>query len=347
MAERSSSDEYRRSITVANTVELGKLMIYIYDSVAGRLTRREGALPLTEQTVWIDLISPTHEEDAHVQQALGIQIPTRAEAREIEASNRIYQENGAYYGTAFVMFNIEQLNPGTSNVTFILAGNRVVTVRYVEPKAFPFFVSRVERGEAPCQSGPSIMIGIIETMLHRTADLIERIQDDVDRMARELFELNGSKRQRTNLGLYLKGTGRDADIIARAQESAVSIDRVLMFFASAAKERQDDPQILERIDGARSDLLSLTEHMKFLQGRTNFLLEATLGMINTEQNQIIKLFSVMAVMLMPPTLIASVYGMNFKQMPELSWDYGYPMALGMMFLSGLIPFIYFRSKGWL
>lgn len=323
-------------------------MIFLYDNIAGRLSKREGLETLGAQTVWIDLINPTHEEDQHLQKELGVEIPTRAEAREIEASNRLYQEKGAYYMTAYVMFNIEQVNPGTSNVTFILAGNRVITVRYVEPKAFPFFVSRVERGEAACHSGASIMIGIIETMLHRKADLIERIQDDVDRMALELFELNGNTRhKKSNLGLYLKGTGRDADIIARAQEGAVSLERVLMYFANALRDRGEDPQVLERITAARSDVTSLSEHMKFLQGRTNFLLEATLGMINTEQNQIIKLFSVMAVMLMPPTLIASMYGMNFKHMPELEWQYGYPMAVAGMLISGIVPFFYFRSKGWL
>jgi len=323
-------------------------MIHVYDTVAGKLTRREGLVPLSDQTVWIDLIGPTPEDDAYLQEQLNIQIPTRAEAREIEASNRVYQENGAHYMVAYVMYNIEQVHPGSSNVTFILTGNRVITVRYVEPKAFPFFLTRVERGEASCNAGPAIMVGILETMLHRTADLIERIQDDVDRMARELFEINGAKRKhRLSHAVYLRGTGRDADIVARAQESAVSVERVLAYFATAAKDRGDDAHVLERIASARTDVASLNENMKFLQGRTSFLLDATLGMISTEQNQIIKLFSVMAVMLMPPTLIASIYGMNFKHMPELDWAYGYPFTVGLMFISGLVPFIYFRSKGWL
>jgi magnesium transporter len=326
-------------------------MLAIYDVTAtGTLSKRLGDETVTDVTVWIDLLNPTAEEDKLVEAALGIEIPTRAEAREIEASNRLYQEKGAHYMTAFVMFNIEQINPGTSNLTFILAGNRLVTVRYVEPKAIPFFLSRVERGEATCHSGPSIMVGIIETFLHRKADLIERIQDDVDRMAQNLFGLNERATRRKvggDLASYLQGTGRDADIIARAQESAVSLDRVLLFFANAVRERHDNSHVLERIDAARKDNNSLMEHMKFLQGRTNFMLDATLGMINTEQNQIIKLFSVMAVMLMPPTLIASMYGMNFKHMPELDYEYGYPIAVCAMVLSGVIPYIYFKRKGWL
>lgn len=323
-------------------------MLTTYEKSGATLVKSEGLCQITEGTVWIDLLNPTPEEDKHIEKALGIEIPTRAEAREIEASSRLYVEKGAYYMTAYIMYGLEQANPGTSNVTFILAGNRLVTVRYVEPKAFPFFLQRVERGEATCNGGPSIMIGIIETLLHRKADLIERIQDDVDKMAQSLFNLNGGKpKAGSSLGDYLQGTGRGADIVARAQESAVSIDRVLTFFAGALRERPEDPGLTERIDATRRDNTSLMEHMKFLQGRTNFLLDATLGMISTEQNQIIKLFSVMAVMLMPPTLIASIYGMNFKHIPELEFIWGYPMALGMMVLSGLIPFIYFRRKGWL
>ena len=179
---------------------------------------------LDAATVWIDLVNPTPEEDKHIETALKIEIPTRAEAREIEASSRLYVENGAFYMTAYIMHGLEQPNPGTSNVTFILAGERLITVRYTETKAFPFFMQRVERGEATCGSGQAIMIGLIETLLHRKADLIERIQDDVDKMAQALFNLNGGKPKSGNgLGTFLQGTGRGADIVARAQESAVSI----------------------------------------------------------------------------------------------------------------------------
>jgi magnesium transporter len=325
-------------------------MLYSYHANGMSLVKMEGADNLTEATVWIDLIDPTPEEDRAVEVALGIEIPTRAEAREIETSNRLYTDKGAHYMTAFVMYNVEQLNPGSSNVTFILAGQRLVTVRYVEPKAFPLFTNRVERGEVACTSGAVIMAGLLEALIHRKADLIERIQDDVDKMAQGLFGLDGKTKRRNQSArfeAYLKGTGRDADVTARAQESAVSLERVMMFLANALRERPGTGPIIERIETARRDNSSLMEHMKFLQGRTNFLLDATLGMISTEQNQIIKLFSVMAVMLMPPTLIASIYGMNFKHIPELDFTYGYPMALGLMVISGVIPFLYFRRKGWL
>ena len=125
------------------------------------------------------------------------------------------------------------------------------------------------------------------------------------------------------------------------------MDRLLHYFLQAAQSRQDDPHTIERIKTAQHDIRTLMDHARFLTERTNFLLDACLGMINTEQNQIIKLFSVVAVMLMPPTLVASLYGMNFKHMPELDWAYGYPLAVLAMVLSGILPYVYFRRKGWL
>ena len=323
-------------------------MLTIYDHQGTGLAKREGMLPITDATVWIDLLNPTAEEDAFVENALGISVPTRAEMREIEASNRLYQENGAYFLTAFIVYNVEAPVPLTTALTFILAGARLVTVRYAEPKAFPLFLQRVEKGDLACDSAPGIMIGLIEAIIHREADLIEKIQDEVDRTAPIIFEIRGGQQTRTRrLDAILKAVGKQGDTNARAQESALSIDRLLTYFLNAVKERKDNARIHSRIEIAHRDVSSLMEHMRFLSQRIAFLLDATLGMISTEQNQIIKLFTVASVMLMPPTLIASIYGMNFKHIPELEFLWGYPMALFAMILSALVPFIYFRRKGWL
>jgi magnesium transporter len=324
-------------------------MLTIYDTTLGTtLTKREGQLPITETSIWLDLLNPTPEEDAYVEACLGISVPTRAEMREIEASNRLYTESGAHYMTTFVVYDIEALSPKTTAMTFILAGQRLVTVRYAEPKAFPIFLTRVEKGDAPCNSAPSLLIGLIESIIHREADLIERIQDEVDKTAPLIFEGKGGQSTRAKrLETTLKMVGREGDITARAQESALSLERTLSFLSNAAKERGDDDRIQGRISTAHRDVHSLMEHMRFLSTRVDFLLNATLGMISTEQNKIIKLFSVAAVMLMPPTLVASIYGMNFKKMPELEWVYGYPSALGLMIISAVVPYLFFRRKGWL
>jgi magnesium transporter len=323
-------------------------MLTVYDHQGAGLAKRDGLVPISEQTVWIDLLNPTQEEDDFVEKALGIDVPTRAEMREIEASNRLYQENGAHYMTAYIVYNVEAPDPQTTALTFILAGARLITVRYAEPKAFPLFLARVDKGDLICNSAPAIMIGLIEAIIHREADLIERIQDVVDRTAPTIFEIKGGQQTRgRRLDTLLKTVGKQGDINARAQESALSLDRLLTYFAHVVRERKDDPHIATRIEVAHRDTGSLMEHMRFLSTRIAFLLDATLGMITTEQNQIIKLFSVAAVMMMPPTLIASIYGMNFKHMPELNWEWGYPAAVLGMIISAVIPFIYFRRKGWL
>jgi magnesium transporter len=221
-------------------------------------------------------------------------------------------------------------------------------VRYGEPKAFPLYLQRVDKGDAPCATGAFIMIGLLEALIHRKADLIERIQDEVDKLAQSVFDLRGGQHTRNRrLDVLLKGTGKAGDITARAEESATSLNRLLHFFVQATHERGDDPRVRQRIKAVHRDINSLMDHTRFLSGRIAFLLDATLGTISNEQNQIIKLFSVMAVVLLPPTLIASIYGMNFKHMPELDWALGYPWALGLMVIAALIPVIYFRRKGWL
>jgi magnesium transporter len=319
-------------------------MITVYDAVGGKLIQRSEPGDVST-SVWIDLINPGEDEDKSIEKALGIEVPTRSAMREIEASNRFYNENGAYYMTSIILHNSSQDVPMTSVITFILSGPLLVTVRYAEPRAFPVYVARAAKGDADCVTGAGVMIGLFEMLIEREADLIERVQDEVEKIAPQVFGQNGQTARR--LDILLKTVGKEGDITARAQESAMSLHRLSLYFANAARERKDDPRVLGRIEAANHDILSLMESMRFLSARTSFLLDATLGMISTEQNQIIKLFSVMAVMLMPPTLVASIYGMNFHNMPELNETWGYPAALVLMFFSGLIPYLYFRRKGWL
>ncbi|HEY8194816.1 MAG TPA: magnesium transporter CorA family protein [Hyphomicrobium sp.] len=323
-------------------------MITVYDAAGGKLVPRSEIGNLANGAVWIDVLNPAEDEDKIIEQALGIEVPTRSEMREIEASNRFYTENGAYYMTGIIVHNSSQDVPLTSVITFILAGTRLVTVRYADPRAFPLYVARAAKGDPGCHSGSGIMIGLIEMLIEREADLIERVQDQVERMAPLVFGQKGVPAPRDRrLDVLLKTVGKEGDVTARAQESAMSLHRLLLYFANAVRERKDDKRIMARIESANHDITSLMESLRFLSARTGFLLDATLGMISTEQNQIIKLFSVMAVMLMPPTLVASIYGMNFRHMPELEVPWGYPLALCLMFFSGLVPYLYFRKKGWL
>jgi magnesium transporter len=323
-------------------------MLTIYKSNGKILSVHPEGSPVTGDCIWIDLLQPTPEEVRIVEELLGIEVPTRAEMREIEPSNRFYQERGAYFLTASIVYNIDAPAPSITPVTFILAGDRLVTVRYADPKAFPLYLLRVDKGDAPCSSGSFVMAGLLEALVHRMADLIERIQDEVERLAQSVFGLRGNRNARNRrLDVLLRGTGKAGDINARAEESATSFNRLLHFFVQATHERGDDARVRQRIKAVHRDVNSLLDHTKFLSGRISFLLDATLGMISNEQNQIIKLFSVMAVIMLPPTLVASVYGMNFKYMPELGWELGYPFALGLMVAAAIIPYVWFRHKGWL
>ncbi len=323
-------------------------MITVYDYRNGQLVKQSEGFSIGADTVWIDLVNPTPEDEAAIERALGIDVPTRDEAREIEASSRFYDEDGATFMTTFIVHTPDGGVPATADVTFALKENRLVTVRYVDPRSFPVFTARAEKGAVPCASGAAILIGLLETFINRTADAIERVQDSVEKLTHNVFNLNTARRDSSRrLDVLLKQTGKEGDLVARVLESSTSLDRTLHFFRDAARDRGFDAKIIQRIDVAQRDIHSLMEHTRFLTNRIGFMLEATLGMISTEQNQIIKLFSVMAVMLMPPTLVASIYGMNFEFMPELKWQYGYPLALLAMVLAAVIPYVYFRRKGWL
>ncbi len=233
-------------------------MITVYDAAGGKLVPRSEIGNLANGAVWIDVLNPAEDEDKIIEQALGIEVPTRSEMREIEASNRFYTENGAYYMTGIIVHNSSQDVPLTSVITFILAGTRLVTVRYADPRAFPLYVARAAKGDPGCHSGSGIMIGLIEMLIEREADLIEKVQDQVERMAPLVFGQKGVPAPRDRrLDVLLKTVGKEGDVTARAQESAMSLHRLLLYFANAVRERKDDKRIMARIESANHDITSL------------------------------------------------------------------------------------------
>jgi magnesium transporter len=323
-------------------------MLTIYENRSGALQRQKGKPRITEPAVWIDLLNPTPEEEGHIERALKLEVPTREEQQEIEASSRLYQENGAYYMTATLLYQPEQGEPRTTPVTFILTGQRLITLRYAEPRAFSIYVARCNRSEMDLKSGAAALIGLLETIIDRLADFIERIQAEVEGLSHSIFEIKGgvASRQR-RFDVLLRAIGREGEITSKARESAHSFGRLLTFLIHAANERKEGKPLQARIRTAARDVVSLTDHVTYLSGKIIFLLDATLGMINIQQNDIIKIFSVAAVVFLPPTLIASIYGMNFRHMPELDWWFSYPLALVLMVLAAILPYLYFKRRGWL
>jgi magnesium transporter len=197
-------------------------------------------------------------------------------------------------------------------------------------------------------SPQAVLIGLLEQIIDRLADLIERMQSDIDKLSQTVFGTD--KDARGNGERYdqaLKTVGKQGDLTTRARESLLSINRLLTFFSFANDQTATDKAVKGRIKTAARDVGSLSDHLNYLNGQITLLLDATLGLISIDQNRIIKIFSVVAVIFMPPTLVASIYGMNFHSMPELSWEFGYPLAIGLMVLSALVPIWYFRRRGWL
>jgi magnesium transporter len=250
--------------------------------------------------------------------------------------------------TATVLYQTETAEPATTPITFILAGNRLITLRYAEPHAFSIFAARCRKPDPSLTNGTAVLIGLIETIVDRMADFIERIQGEVDTLSHSVFEMKGgtATRQR-RFDVILKSIGREGELTSRARESTHSLGRLLTYLTHIANERKEDKLLKARIRTAARDVVSLADHVSYLSNKIVFLLDATLGMINIQQNDIIKIFSIAAVVFLPPTLVASIYGMNFDVMPELKWVIGYPFALVLMVLSAVLPYLYFKHKGWL
>jgi len=329
-------------------------MLRIYKSQNSRLVLADHAAGLTadEAVAWFDLLNPSADETRFVEGHLGIEIPTRDEMQEIELSDRLYQEDGAEFMTITATAKLDSDHPAKVPVTFILKGTTLVTVRHAEPKPFQLYANRIQKPNgAACETGELVMLGLLETMIDRIADALERAGNEVDAISREVFrKTHASATKKTrNLQSLIEQIGQKGDLLTTIRESLVSIGRLVAYHVAvegssprkAAKESRQRVKLIQR------DATSLGDHALFLSNKINFLLDATLGLINLEQNQIIKIFSVAAVVFLPPTLVASIYGMNFEAMPELAWHLGYPYALGMMALSALLPYLFFKRRGWL
>src|ERR1043165_5589163 len=304
--------------------------------------------PVPEGAVWFDLVSPTQPEDKLLERALGIAVPTREEMQEIEVSSRLYVENGARYMTATLMCQSDSATPKTTAVTFILAGRKLVTVRYDEPKPFTLIANKLARTCAPTVSGESIMMDLLDAVIDRAADILERAGADLDKISHDIFEPEGRRANRSMTYQYIfRRIGRKGDLTSKVRESLVSIGRLVLFLANEADGLKWPKEMRQQLKSMQRDVQSLSDHVSYLGSKVTFLLDAMIGVISVEQNNIIKLFSVAAVVLMPPTLIASIYGMNFKNMPELGWDFGYPMAVVMMIVAAILPYWFFKWKRWL
>jgi magnesium transporter len=303
---------------------------------------------IPEAAVWLDLLNPTIEEDRLVERLICVAIPTREEMQEIEISSRLYVENGARYMTATLMSQSDTPSPITTPVSFILAGQRLVTVRYDEPRPFAMTRHKLGRSCPANVSGQTVLMDLLDAVIDRNADILERIGIEVDQVSRKVFEQRRSRggSSRVYQGILFT-LGRKGDLTSKVRDSLVSIGRLVLFLAHEDEAMRWPKEMRAQLKTMQRDVQSLSDHTTYLTNSITFLLDAMIGLVSIEQNNIIKLFSVVAVVMMPPTLVASIYGMNFEFMPELKWTFGYPTALIAMVLSAILPYLYFKWKKWL
>lgn len=298
-------------------------------------------LELGADVLWIDLINPTREEDVAVEKALGVSVPTREEMKELEASSRVYRENGATYLTADIITRGDEEIPGIEPVTFVLTAGPLVTIRYAEPRPFALLLEKLEREPGLCVSGADMLLNLMEVVVDRASDILSRTVTRVEAIATHIF--SGGKT--VGFEKLLGKLGRAQIANARIEQSLAGLSRVFAFVA--IDERIDNGDARAHLRSLSRDVESLTAHNQSVAASINFQLSAALGLINIEQSSIIKIFSVAAVAFLPPTLIASIYGMNFDHMPELHWMAGYPLAIAAMVISAVLPLLWFKHKGWL
>jgi len=310
-----------------------------------RITVEPGS-SLPENAVWIDMVTPSVKEDRVVEQLLGIAVPTREEMQEIEVSSRLYVENGARYMTATLMCQSDTPAPKTTAVTFILSGHRLVTVRYDDPRPFAIVEHKLARACPAKVTGDDVLMDLLDAIIDRSADILERVGGEVDQVSHSIFEPEEGVQQ-PSYNDVLKTLGRKGDLTSKVRESLVSIGRLLLFLANEADNMKWPKDTRAQLQSMQRDVVSLSDHASYLTNKITFLLDAMLGVVNLQQNNIIKIFSVAAVVLMPPTLVASIYGMNFKHMPELDWIGGYPLALLLMLVAAVLPYLYFKWRKWL
>ena len=304
----------------------------------------DGEVP--QNAIWFDLINPAPGEDKLIERRLHIAIPTREEMQEIEVSSRLYVEQHARYMTATLMCNSDTVQPRTTPVTFILSGHKLVTVRYDDPRPFVIVEHRLGRNCPATTTGETVLMDLLDAVIDREADLLERVGLEVDQVSRDIFNPVGEGLERSHQTM-LKTIGSKGDLTSKIRESLVSIGRLLLFLANEAEGMRWLKDVRLQLVSMQRDVQSLSDHATYLSNKTTFLLDALLGVVTLEQNNVIKIFSIAAVVLLPPTLVATVYGMNFKNMPELDWKLGYPMALLMMLIAAVVPYYFFKWKKWL
>ena len=327
-------------------------MLNIFTLANGRLFQEEieSLEELSKfQPIWVDLESPTLEEKRWVKQYYGLSIPEDAMDEDIEESARFYEEENGELHIRSDFLIADETDPRTVRVAFILNQHNadlkskgvLFSIHDEDVPVFRLLRMRARRAPGLIEDAKEVLLKLFDADAEYSADTLEGIYVELEKVSGKV--LSGDVTDQL-AGEVLAAIAKHEDLNGRIRRNMMDTRRALSFMMRSkmlsGEQFEDARQILRDID-------SLDSHTAFLFDKINFLMDATVGFININQNKIIKIFSVASVALLPPTLIASLYGMNFKFMPELDWKLGYPFALTIMVASALVPMWYFRKRGWL
>ena len=293
---------------------------------------------LTADAVWVDIAEPTAEVRANIMRMYGVHLPDSEDMQEIEATARFFKDDDGLHIHSFFLDDFED-TPVNVTVACVLKDNRLFTIHEQELTTIRLFRLRARRQSDLLGDATAILLSLFATKVDRLADVLESVYTSLELASEKVLRQSDK-----DLQLLLADIAKYEDISGKARLSLLDTQRALSFIL---RNMRLDEEKVEQIRDVLRDVESLLPHTSFLFDKVNFLMDAIQGFINIEQNKITKIFSIAAVVFMPPTLIASIYGMNFKLMPELTWSVGYPLAIVLMILSAISPYWYFKRRGWL
>jgi magnesium transporter len=313
------------------------------------LTTIPSSAATLSDAVWIDLLTPTDQERAEVERVTELRLPTQAEIDEIEWSSRVFVENGALYLSTPVPAAAEGMSETSPTLGFVLSSQWLVTLRFAPITVVDRLVAHCAK--APAKGAGDAFLLILEAIVDHAADSLERAGAELDRISSSAFRSETPHTARmasASAALHgvLRKLGRMDGGLSHVRDALLGVDRISAFTLEG-NGQQGLVESGPRLGSIRADIASLKDYQAHLAGKVQFLLDATLGFISIQQNEIVKALTIVSVVGVPPVLIAGIYGMNFRFMPELSWAYGYPFAIGLIVVSALVPLIGFKWRGWL
>jgi len=307
---------------------------------------------LSPDVVWIDLLDPVQEEIAFVERMTQLTLPSVEDLSEIQTSSRLYIDNGTLFLSAPLLHRRPAERPERAPVGFVLTRDRLITVRFKPLVAFETYIQSMAHADPPHRTSAAVFTGLFDAIVDRIADVLEITAADLDALSHDLFRaepatgrVRAPAREQADLRRALRSVGRAGDLSSEIRDTLLGLARIVPFVATHGADWMDADTKTE-LETLRHDVASLSDYDGHLLNKVQLLLDATLGLINIQQNNIIKVLTVVAVVGVPPTLVASMYGMNFKNMPELDWPWGYPYALVLIVLSAVLPILWFRWRGW-